>query len=82
MAPEVITEGSPYNQKADIWSLGITVYEIALGNPPYAEHDPKSALMMLAQGKPPKLTGPFSAQIKDFVAMCLTFNPEEVNIWS
>ncbi|KAI9299264.1 Pkinase-domain-containing protein [Neoconidiobolus thromboides FSU 785] len=77
MAPEVITEGSPYNQKADIWSLGITVYEIALGNPPYAEHDPKTALMMLAQGKPPRLTGPFSSQLKDFVSMCLTFNPEE-----
>lgn len=77
MAPEVIREGTPYNLKADIWSLGITTYEIALGNPPYADHDPKTALMMLAQGKPPKLSGPFSVAMKDFVSLCLTPNPEE-----
>lgn len=77
MAPEVIREGSPYDLRADIWSLGITVYEIALGNPPYADHDPKTALLMLAQGKPPKLTGPFSTHMKEFVALCLTPNPDE-----
>ncbi|KXN70308.1 Pkinase-domain-containing protein [Conidiobolus coronatus NRRL 28638] len=77
MAPEVIREGSVYDFKADIWSLGITVYEIATGNPPYAEQDPRSALMMLSQNKPPKLVGPFSPLIKEFVAFCLTNNPEE-----
>jgi protein-serine/threonine kinase len=77
MAPEVIREGSVYDFKADIWSLGITVYEIATGNPPYAEQDPRSALMMLSQNKPPKLVGPFSPLIKEFVALCLTSNPEE-----
>ncbi|KAJ9084925.1 kinase that interacts with cdc31p, variant 2 [Entomophthora muscae] len=77
MAPEVIREGSPYDLKADIWSLGITAYEIALGNPPYADHDPKTALMMLAQGTPPRLTGPFSVYMKEFVALCLTSNPED-----
>lgn len=80
MAPEVIREGSPYDLKADIWSLGITAYEIALGNPPYADHDPKTALMMLAQGKPPRLAGPFSAHMKEFVALCLTASPDDVSL--
>ena len=34
MAPEII-EGSPYNNKADIWSLGIAFYELLFGRPPF-----------------------------------------------
>ena len=33
-APELIKE-QPYDHRADLWSLGCILYEIAFGNPPY-----------------------------------------------
>lgn len=78
MAPEVITEGAMYNSKADIWSLGVTVYEIATGNPPYADQDAFRAIMLIPRQKPARLEGSqYSAALKEFVAHCLDEHPEE-----
>lgn len=78
MAPEVILEGTTYSYKVDIWSLGITVYELLTGNPPYCDKDPKRAMQLIAKQKPPRLQGNnYSLLIKDFVALCLDENPQE-----
>ncbi|KAG7713384.1 hypothetical protein KL949_005043 [Ogataea haglerorum] len=77
MAPEVIMEGADYNEKADIWSLGITIYELATGNPPYSDKDAMRAMQLLTQHEPPRLEGrQFSANLKEQVAICLEEKPE------
>ncbi|KAJ2772145.1 kinase that interacts with cdc31p, partial [Coemansia nantahalensis] len=72
MAPEVIQKGQVYDFKADIWSLGITAYEIATGVPPYADEDPERALFLIPR-KGPKRLSPEQAsrEMRDFVALCL-----------
>lgn len=78
MAPEVIREGDHYNVKADIWSLGISLYEIATGNPPYCDKGSSWAMAMIAKLTPPRLEGrEYPAALKECIALCLDENPDE-----
>lgn len=77
MAPEVISRQKPgYNEKADIWSTGITTIELVTGSPPLSDHNPLKILFEIPKKKPPLLTGiDYSENIKDFVKYCLVKNP-------
>eukprot|EP00045_Choanoeca_perplexa_P008396 m.77630 g.77630 ORF g.77630 m.77630 type:complete len:707 (+) comp14477_c0_seq1:115-2235(+) len=55
MAPEVLTQVSGYNQKADIWSLGITAIELATGVAPYAADDPLEVMKKIIDKPAPTL---------------------------
>lgn len=78
MAPEVIMEGVYYDTKVDIWSLGITAYEIATGNPPYCDVEALRAMQLIIKSKPPRLEERnYTPQLKEFIALCLDEDPQE-----
>mmetsp|Transcript_10802 Transcript_10802/g.15017 ORF Transcript_10802/g.15017 Transcript_10802/m.15017 type:complete len:489 (+) Transcript_10802:78-1544(+) len=79
MAPEVFLEKKTgYDAKADIWSLGITAIECALGEPPHSNVHPMRAIFLIPKSPPPTLgEGDWSEEFRDFVAKCLIKDPQK-----
>lgn len=76
MAPEVILS-QPYDSKADIWSLGITIIELASGAPPVRGGASDVLSGVATEANVPGLSDNYSKQMRDFVDKCLRKNPTE-----
>jgi serine/threonine-protein kinase 24/25/MST4 len=74
MAPEVMTQNH-YDGKADIWSLGITCYEMAVGHPPNANVHPLKLVSLIPRQAPPTLPPGHSAEFSEFLGRCLVKDP-------
>lgn len=62
-----------YDQRSDVWSLGITAIEIAESEPPLSNVHPMRALFVIPRNKPPTLENKdkWSEAYSDFIAKCL-----------
>src|SRR5574341_203933 len=79
MAPEIL-RGEEYDQRADLYSLGVIFYEILTGQIPFAERDPLSqAKSQLENGSSLDLSFPESASdpLRAATLKLLKRNPEE-----
>ncbi|KAL3795502.1 hypothetical protein ACHAW5_001856 [Stephanodiscus triporus] len=78
IAPEVIKE-SHYDGRADVWSLGITVIEMAEGAPPHSNLNPLRAIFLIPSKPAPTLADPdnWSPEMLDFIRCCCKKDPSE-----
>ncbi|KAJ7188372.1 Pkinase-domain-containing protein [Mycena filopes] len=78
MAPEVVQTVPAYDTKADIWSLGIMIYEMIKGSPPHSNLEPFKVMDLIPRVKPPRLLETEgSKDMRDFMANCLKESPSE-----
>ena len=77
MSPQVALN-SDYNEKTDIWSLGITCMEMIEGDPPYSQIKPRFVMEKIGKDPPSPdelLIGKnYSKEFKDFISKCLEVN--------
>ncbi|XP_064615647.1 misshapen-like kinase 1 isoform X2 [Liolophura sinensis] len=76
MAPEVIAcdenPDATYDNRSDLWSLGITAIEMAEGKPPLCDMHPMRALFLIPRNPPPRLkSSKWSPKFHSFVEACL-----------
>lgn len=82
MGPERINpekEGKGYDIRSDVWSLGISMIELATGKFPYDRwKNPFQQLKQVVEDPSPQLpAGQFSEEFDDFVKKCLNKNYKE-----
>ncbi|KAF9562804.1 Pkinase-domain-containing protein [Agrocybe pediades] len=78
MAPEVVQTVPAYDTKADIWSLGIMIYEMIKGTPPHSNLDKFQVMDLIPRIKPPRLSETEGGKdMRDFMSFCLKESPLE-----
>mmetsp|Transcript_7307 Transcript_7307/g.16719 ORF Transcript_7307/g.16719 Transcript_7307/m.16719 type:complete len:1111 (+) Transcript_7307:53-3385(+) len=77
MAPEVIKQ-SGHGMKADIWSLGCVVIEMATALPPWSQFkDRMAAMFHIANAKgAPELPSTLSEQLRSLITSCMQVEPK------
>jgi len=77
MAPEVIVcdeqPDATYDNRCDMWSIGITAIEMAESQPPLCDMHPMRALFLIPRSEPPKLKSrkSWTKKFRDFVTVCV-----------
>ena len=78
IAPDVLNKS--YNEKCDVWSLGVILYILLVGYPPFNGSDDKKIIDAVKKGKY-TLDEPewddVSEEAIDLVKKCLTYDPDK-----
>ena len=75
MAPEVLL-GQSYDHRADIWSLGVIIYTLIIGKPPFETTDVKATYTRIKRNQysfPDHV--PITDEARDLISRILTGDP-------
>jgi polo-like kinase 1 len=78
MAPEILESNLGHSFEVDVWSLGIMIFTMLVGKPPFQSNEPRVTYNKIRAGLfsfPPALN--LSEAVKDLVNKILVLNPKE-----
>lgn len=77
LAPE-LWRGDPATVRSDVYAIGVLLFEMIAGEPPYPEHDMASLQDAVVNREPPKLAtrADVPGWVGDLVDRCLARDPE------
>lgn len=79
MAPEIVQE-LPYNHTVDLWSLGVILYELFHGKPPFYTNNLYSLIQLIVKD-PVKFPDNMSPDFKSFLKGLLNKAPNDRLAW-
>ncbi|GMI78798.1 TWO IN ONE, FUSED [Hibiscus trionum] len=79
MAPELVRE-QPYNHTVDLWSLGVILYELFVGQPPFYTNSVYALIRHIVKD-PVKYPDEMSASFKSFLKGLLNKVPQNRLTW-
>ena len=75
LSPE-LCQGRPYNDKSDIWALGIVMYELCMRTHPFIADSPIQLSQKIVGGKYQPIRG-YSVEVVSIINKCMCVNPLE-----
>ncbi|XP_040385273.1 serine/threonine-protein kinase TIO [Oryza brachyantha] len=79
MAPELVRE-QPYNHTADLWSLGVILYELFVGQPPFYTNSVYALIRHIVKD-PVKYPENMTTHFKNFLKGLLNKSPQSRLTW-
>ena len=74
MSPEQCN-GQEYNEKSDIWSLGVILYELAQLNPPFMATNQLSLALKIKDGTYKRIPSRYSEELMRVIKWMLSTEP-------
>lgn len=73
-APEQLEKDAAFDERADVWGLGVLLYTMLAGAPPFAAESPSTVNLAVALDEPACLAG-VEDDLAELVESCLAKNP-------
>ena len=80
IAPEIL-KGEEYNEKVDLWSLGVIIYALSFKNNPYKSNNKNELLNEIKNDGQNKLKKTINSELNDLMSKLLIEDPSKRITW-
>lgn len=75
-SPE-LCQGQPYNNKSDVWALGVLLYELCANRLPFESPNMKKLMEDIVRNEPPRIPSSYSEGLWALIQQMLSKNPQQ-----